>query len=76
MKYDDEKFFWTVVASLPQYIILLTCVAQWRDLIFVGALDTGLGFLFNPLKGHWIKVNGDGEEGFRGMVVSAATVEI
>jgi hypothetical protein len=76
MKYDGEKNGWTAIASLPQSICFLTCATQWRDLIFVGTLDTG--FMFNPSTGQWerFEVNCDGGEGFAGTVVSAATVEI
>jgi hypothetical protein len=79
MKYDGEKNVWTAVASLPQSVVFVTCVTQWRDWIFVGggSPSKNVCYLFKPSTGQWIEVKGGGGECSQGMVASAAaTVEI
>jgi hypothetical protein len=79
MKYDGGKQVWTVVASLPRHIYLFKCATQCGDHIFVSGMDNPgkhISYLFKPSTGQWSQVNGDGDEGSVGVIVSAATVEI
>jgi hypothetical protein len=79
MKYDGEKNVWTVVASIPQSVVFVTCVTQWRDWIFVGGGGPSkhVCYLFKPSTGQWIEGKGGGAEcSHRMFAYAAATVEI
>lgn len=55
-KYDAHKAVWTSVPSFPQHVPVITCVAPWRDQIFVSGTDLHGGYpisyLFQPSTGE------------------------
>jgi WD40 repeat protein len=75
MKYDGDKKVWTIVASLPQYVL---CVTQWRDWIFVsgGGPSKNVCYLFKLSTGQWIEVKGCGGECMVTYAYATATMEI
>jgi hypothetical protein len=78
-KYDGEKRLWNVVASLPQSLTQFMCAAQSRDWIFLSGFveyRKYVSYLFHPSSGQSIKINASDGGNYKGVILSAATVEI
>jgi hypothetical protein len=51
MEYDSNENIWTIVASLPETLIRISCCVAWCDRIFVCCYAESVGqacYMFDP----------------------------
>jgi len=76
-RYNGDRNFWEVMASLPEGMDVVTCATMWRDKIFVCGSTSRWGeqvcYMFHS-SGKWVPI--ERPHDFQGFVQNAITVEL